>query len=296
MADDVDLNVAFEDALKVVEQEAFDAEYKAIVGDEPAEETKTEEKPVETKSESSTPVPTVDWEAKIKAEVDKTKAEYENLLKTRVDLSQVDEDTYFELTGKDKELFFKKELFKRASEGPLKEKLKSDIAEYEKTSATTARTKALEAQIEKDKTEAAARAYREQYTSNAKQYVDKLDEKVAPTIFRLAKNGESDWVLSELMAEVSRDAQERFAKGESGEPISAEEAVKRIESRYARIAKVFSTQQTSKDERKPAPVKDVNVKVPETKKKTFDEEIEQGIEEALKEYMKLEKARGRQTL
>ena len=98
------------------------------------------------------------------------------------------------------------------------------------------------------------------------------------------------------MAEVSRDAQERFAKGESGEPISAEEAVKRIESRYARIAKVFSTQQTSKDERKSAPVKDVNVKVPETKKKTFDEEIEQGIEEALKEYMKLEKARGRQTL
>ena len=36
MADDVDLNVAFEDALKVVEQEAFDAEYKAIVGDEPS--------------------------------------------------------------------------------------------------------------------------------------------------------------------------------------------------------------------------------------------------------------------
>lgn len=208
-------------------------------------ETTAEEVPVETKTEEKVPV---DVESIVSQRTKEIEEKYKAELSKRVDLSQLDPDTYFEKTGADKELFFKKELYARAKEGsPLKEQLKKDLEGYEQKSEI----QKLRAEMKAKEEAEASRQYVEQYTNSAREFIGKLDEKVAPTMSKLAKAGESDWVLQELLSEVRKDAQERFARGDSGEPLTAEEALKRVESKYVKIAKVFATKEPEKKVVKP---------------------------------------------
>ncbi len=201
--------------------------------------------PVETKTEEKAPV---DVEALVAQRTKDIEDKYKTELSKRVDLSQLDPDAYFEKTGADKELFFKKELYARAKEGsPLKEQLKKDLEGYEQKSEI----QKLRAEMKAKEEAEASRQYVENYTKSAREYVGKLDEKVAPTMAKLAKAGESDWVLQELLSEVRKDAQERFARGDSGDPLTAEEALKRAELKYAKIAKVFATKEPEKKVVKP---------------------------------------------
>jgi hypothetical protein len=78
-------------------------------------------------------------------------------------------------------------------------------------------------------------------------------------------------VLDELLAEVRRDAQERFAKGENGDPLTAEQALKKLEAKYSRFAKIFKTDD-KKVVKKPAVVKP---------SKTEEESIESLFEKEL---------------
>ena len=206
-------------------------------------ETTTEEvAPVEAKTEE------VDVESIVSQRTKEIEDKYKAELSKRVDLSQLDPDAYFEKTGADKELFFKKELYARAKEGsPLKEQLKKDLEGYEQKSEI----QKLRAEMKAKEEAEANRQYVENYTKSAREFVGKLDEKVAPTMAKLAKAGESDWVLQELLSEVRKDAQERFARGDSGDPLTAEEALKRAESKYAKIAKVFATKEPEKKVVKP---------------------------------------------
>lgn len=208
-------------------------------------ETTAEEVPVETKTEEKVPV---DVESIVSQRTKEIEEKYKAELSKRVDLSQLDPDAYFEKTGADKELFFKKELYARAKEGsPLKEQLKKDLEGYEQKSEI----QKLRAEMRAKEEAEASRQYVENYTKSAREFIGKLDEKVAPTMAKLAKAGESDWVLQELLSEVRKDAQERFARGDSGDPLTAEEALKRAESKYAKIAKVFATKEPEKKVVKP---------------------------------------------
>lgn len=237
------------DLLAEINEAAKEFEFtpEAPVEEAPTEtvEATPDEVPVETKTEEKAPV---DVEAVVSQRTKEIEDKYKAELGKRVDLSQLDPDAYFEKTGADKELFFKKELFARAKEGsPLKEQLKKDLEGYEQKSEI----QKLRAEMKAKEEAEASRQYVENYTKSAREFVGKLDEKVAPTMAKLAKAGESDWVLNELLSEVRKDAQERFARGDSGEPLTAEEALKRAESKYAKIAKVFATKEPEKKVVKP---------------------------------------------
>jgi hypothetical protein len=250
--------------------------------EEPATETveatseEAEQPVVETKTEEKAP----DVEALVASRVKEIEDRYKAELGKRVDLSQLDPDAYFEKTGADKELFFKKELFARAKEGtPLKEQLRKDLEGHEQKSEIQKLRNEMRAKEEAE----ANRQYVEAYTKSARDYIGKLDEKVTPTMAKLAKAGESDWVLQELLSEVRKDAQERFAKGDSGEPLTAEEALKRAESRYAKIAKVFATKEPDKKVVKPK--NDVVVKPPAPPAQEYGQEwLDKMLKEAEREW------------
>lgn len=246
-------------------------------GDEGIEAPKDEAK-VET------PKADVDVDALVASKIKEVEDRYGKLMANRVDLSQLDPDTYFEKTGQDKELFFKRELFARAKDGsPLKEQLKKDLSEYESKSEITK----LRAEMAAKERAEESRKYIETYRNTARDYVTKLDEKVAPTMSKFVKSNESDWVIDELMSEVSRDAQERFAKGDSGDPLTPEQALKRLESKYARFAKVF-TAPAAPDKKVVKPKSDVIVKTPpvETEDVGSKDWIDKMLKEAEIEFLR----------
>lgn len=234
---------------------------------------------------SEIPKAEVDVDALVASKIKEVEDRYGKLMANRVDLSQLDPDTYFEKTGQDKELFFKRELFARAKDGsPLKEQLKKDLSEYESKSEITK----LRAEMAAKGRAEESRKYIETYRNTARDYVTKLDEKVAPTMSKFVKSNESDWVIDELMSEVSRDAQERFAKGDSGDPLTPEQALKRLESKYARFAKVFATAPAAPDKKAVKPKSDVIVKTPpvETEDVGSKDWIDKMLKEAEIEFLR----------
>ena len=284
MADaEIDLLAEINEAVKeyVVEPE-LPPEEPAITNsetvDEGGEAPKDEVKPDVPKAD-------VDVDALVASKIKEVEDRYGKLMANRVDLSQVDPDTYFEKTGQDKELFFKRELYARAKEGsPLKEQLKKDLSEYESKSEITK----LRAEMAAKERAEESRKYIETYRNTARDYVTKLDEKVAPTMSKFVKSNESDWVIDELMSEVSRDAQERFAKGDTGDPLTPEQALKRLESKYARFAKVFATAPTAPDKKAVKPKSDVIVKTPpvETEDVGSKDWIDKMLKEAEIEFLR----------
>lgn len=279
MADaEIDLLAEINEAVKeyVVEPE-LPPEPEATV------ETETSEGG-EGEAKVETPKADVDVDALVASKIKEVEDRYGKLMANRVDLSQLDPDTYFEKTGQDKELFFKRELFARAKDGsPLKEQLKKDLSEYESKSEITK----LRAEMAAKERAEESRKYIETYRNTARDYVTKLDEKVAPTMSKFVKSNESDWVIDELMSEVSRDAQERFAKGDSGDPLTPEQALKRLESKYARFAKVFAATPTP-DKKVVKPKSDVIVKTPpvETEDVGSRDWIDKMLKEAEIEFLR----------
>lgn len=221
-------------------------------------------------------------EAPVALDADKIRSEYAGW----VDPKATSIEDFFKHSGEDEELYFKRQLYKRAApDSTVKEKLKADIEKYE----ASLEVKKLRDEIAAEKAAAQADNFRRTYIENARKHVSGLDEKLAPTIAKLVKGQESDWVISELLGEVQRDAQERFAKGDKGEPLTPQEAVKRLEAKYSRLAKVFA-----KDSKAPAPTpkKTVNVKLPEsnttpkTPRQLADEKASAIINEYLRDSRK----------
>lgn len=275
------------DLLAEINEAVKEYEVEPELPPEPEVTTETSEGDEAPKDEVKPDVPKadVDVDALVASKIKEVEDKYGKLLANRVDLSQVDPDTYFEKTGQDKELFFKRELFARAKDGsPLKEQLKKDLSEYESKSEITK----LRAEMAAKERAEESRKYIETYRNTARDYVTKLDEKVAPTMSKFVKSNESDWVIDELMSEVSRDAQERFAKGDSGDPLTPEQALKRLESKYARFAKVFATAPAAPDKKAVKPKSDVIVKTPpvETEDVGSKDWIDKMLKEAEIEFLR----------
>jgi len=281
MADaEIDLLAEINEAVK-----EFQVEPELPPEPEATTETSTSEEAPKDEVKPDVPKADVDVDALVASKIKEVEDKYGKLLANRVDLSQVDPDTYFEKTGQDKELFFKRELYARAKDGsPLKEQLKKDLSEYESKSEITK----LRAEMAAKERAEESRKYIETYRNTARDYVTKLDEKVAPTMSKFVKSNESDWVIDELMSEVSRDAQERFAKGDTGDPLTPEQALKRLESKYARFAKVFATAPAAPDKKAVKPKSDVIVKTPpvETEDVGSKDWIDKMLKEAETEFLR----------
>lgn len=196
--------------------------------------------------------------------------------------------------GEDEELVFKRMLLERVSEDKpeLKKKLEAELKDYH----TNKKIQDLEETIKsKDEAETAAK-YIAEYTSQARSYVDKVDEKVAPSLSKLVKSGKGDYVLSKVLAEVQRDASVAFARGEDRDVLTPEQAVKAVEKEIAILAEVFAKPGTPLNE-----AKKVSISNPKTPPKTVtiksktqaeeDEELlERGIKAGLSTAAKLRMA------
>lgn len=123
------------------------------------------------------------------------------------------------------------------------DKLKQEIKEAERDSQYTRRLNEIEAKLAQKERELATRNYIDQIVSGAKEHVKGIDKyrEYAPTVAQVAGTN-PDRVHSEIMDEISRDAQIRGRIDPNGAPLSYEEATKRVESRWSELAKVFKPQ------------------------------------------------------
>ena len=147
----------------------------------------------------------------------------------------------------------------------------------------------LEARLaEKEQAETAA-TYYNKISSDARSYVAGLDEKAAPNVFMFKDI--PDFLHTEVLGELQRDAQEKVARGEhNAELMSFPEALKAVEARFAPLVTAIKThlEKKSKPDSKPTgkglPKQPKATSPVTAQKKTMsdDEELEMVINNALK--------------
>ena len=147
----------------------------------------------------------------------------------------------------------------------------------------------LEARLaEKEQAETAA-TYYNKISSDARSYVAGLDEKAAPNVFMFKDI--PDFLHTEVLGELQRDAQEKVARGEhNAELMSFPEALKAVEARFAPLVTAIKNhlEKKSKPESKPTgkglPKQPKATSPVTAQKKTMsdDEELEMVINNALK--------------
>jgi hypothetical protein len=118
--------------------------------------------------------------------------------------------------------------------------LSKEIAEMTEKQRYEARIRALEQENASQKRQAAARAYIEQVQAGAREFLGKdgLSE-YAPVVARVAKqNGER--VFKEIMEEIERDASIKAMRDPQAPILTYEEAVRRVETRWADFSTVFT--------------------------------------------------------
>lgn len=152
--------------------------------------------------------------------------------------------------GIDSDVLMKTLLYEKLPDGnPVKAKLETEL------SKVLTDKKINQLREEMDRRDSAAKAAEQnsrQYQEtirNVDEYVGKLKteaDKVLPTLSIIGK--EDSGVLKELIIEeMVNDAALRYAKGEDGDPVSHEEAAKRIEKRLAKLAPLLKTLAANED-------------------------------------------------
>jgi hypothetical protein len=140
-------------------------------------------------------------------------------------------------------------------------------------------------------------AYFNTVAMGAREYVktEVGKSKDLPTLTTIAKS-DPDRVHSEILEEITRDAHSRMAKDPNGEPLSYADAARKVEARYAPLAKLLV--QTNAPDAKLAQVKPNTPppQKPPTKplqpwKQNADNIEAQGLNDAIREFHKLETAR-----
>lgn len=118
-----------------------------------------------------------------------------------------------------------------------------EIREMLEKSRLRREMESLKAQVQAAERERMAQEYYSHIASGANQYVRDLSgmEKAAPTVASVAKSN-PERVYSEIMEEITRDANARSAREPNGDPISYEEAAKRVEKRWSDIKSLIIPQ------------------------------------------------------
>lgn len=149
--------------------------------------------------------------------------------------------------GVDPDLAFKQMMYDRASDtNPVKARLREELRDH----ATKKELDQLKKQIEDRDRQAAestaAAQYFDNYSAGLRKHVtEKVDEKVAPNV-ALAFKAKPDYVHSRLLKEVTRDAQEKLARGApDGKELTFEEAVKALEEDWSVLAEAIASKTTA---------------------------------------------------
>lgn len=198
----------------------------------------------------------------------------------------------FKALGKDPDT-----MIKLALATHLGDKAPESLKEFAAKSAGERRIRELEQRLEAKEQAQRASEYFNTIQTGAREYVLKGDSN--PTLSLVAK-ADPDYARDEIMEEIVSEAKRQAATNPNGEPISYEEAAKRVETRFARLAKLLSVQNGTNPATKN--VKKPNVTPPSTKsspkplapwQRNADSIEEQGLAEAMRVLAQEEAARKR---
>lgn len=218
------------------------------------------------------------------------------------DMMDVDPLGAFKALGKNPE-----DMIKLALAQQLGDEAPDKLKDFAREANTRREIAQLKAQLAAQNQARAAQEYFNTIQSGAREYALGLDKEVKPgkkvgdgipTLSLVAK-ADPDYARDEIMEEIVAEARRKAAEDPNGEPISYEEAAKRVEARLAKLAKLLQVQNgttTPTKNGKPA----TKVIPPTTKPATKpiapwmrnpDSIEEQGLQEALRVYERVEAER-----
>lgn len=158
--------------------------------------------------------------------------------KDLADLMESDPIAAFEAMGKNPD-----EIIRRAMAVSLEkagQEVPEGLKKYLAESATNRRIQALEKKnAELEQSQAAANYYRK-VDGECLEYVKKVDVKKYSTVANAVK-ADPGFVHREVMEEIVRDSQIRAASDPDGDPMSFEQAVANVEARWAKLRTLFGS-------------------------------------------------------
>jgi hypothetical protein len=177
------------------------------------------------------------------------------------------------------------------------EKLPEDLKKFSEGYATQRRIAQLEAQLAQREQVQKHQEYFNSIASGAREYVSKSVGESTPTLAVVAK-ANPDRAHREIMEEISRDAQSRAASDPNGEPMTYQEAAKRVEARLAEWKSLLvqngdtaTTQAKKPVDKLPPQPKPPGKPIQPWQKK--DDLAEAGLQDAIREFHRMEAARKR---
>src|SRR5512139_3092741 len=177
------------------------------------------------------------------AEMKALKAEleqYRDLKSTKeiADLMDIDTVGALKAMGKDPDTIIKLALAQQ-----LGDNAPAALKEFAREANTKREIAALRNQLAAQEQEKRAAAYFNTVQTGAREYVNTLGDRT-PTLASVAK-ADPDYVRDEIMEEIVAEARKQAATNPDGEPISYEEAAKRVEARLSRVAKLLKVQNST---------------------------------------------------
>lgn len=180
------------------------------------------------------------------------------------------------------------------------------LKEFAREAATKREIAALKAQLAQEAQNRRAQEYFNEVQMGADTYVAGLSKEVkpgkkvgdsTPTLTTVAV-ADPAYVRDEIMEEIVNEAKKQAVRDPDGQPISYEEAAKRVEARWSKLAKIFAGNVSSKNPG--AALVKPNQKAPPQTKPTpkplmpwqrTNSLEEDGLREAMREYERQENAR-----
>ncbi len=196
----------------------------------------------------------------------------------------------FKALGKDPDTMIKMALAQQ-----LGDSAPDSLKEFARGAGEKRESANIRAELAAERQARAAQEYFNTISAGAREYVTKVgDSKALPTLSKAVKV-DSQYVHDEIMEEIVKEARVRAAQDPDGEPLSYEEAAKRVETRLARIARLVSVQNSMNPATKNVPNKPKTP--PSTKpadkplapwQRRSSNLEEDGLQEALREYERME--------
>lgn len=184
---------------------------------------------------------------------DRERKAFEESRKDFVNLKDFDENPFEALTkaGKDPDFIMKKILFhKLPDDNPVKAKLKTELADYLRDKQISDLKKEISAKEEAQKQAAESQRFYQETESRINTFSESFksgDNKTLPHLSQFGKKDGGTALIKELvLAEMVKDAQDRYIKGDNGDPIDHEEAAKRVERLIAKFAPFFKNEAVQK--------------------------------------------------
>lgn len=168
-----------------------------------------------------------------------------------------------------------------------------ELKEFVKDAATQREIKALRAQVQQNHQAQESAAFFNAVALGAREYVKTVDSKALPTLAGIAK-ANPDRAHREIMEEITADARVRLAADPNGQPMTYQDAAKRVETRLAELKSLFGPVSTQDPTKlvvgKPAtpPQQKPPVRPLKPWEKKGDDLLAQGLAEAEREFQRME--------